>query len=82
VGFVYGILGWLWATRATVVAAVAVGLAFVFEPLIVLGLLRAGVWGGGGLLDYPWLWASEVAIGLAAVAYALIRSQARMARPG
>lgn len=73
VGLVYGVLGWLWASRSSVPAAIAVGLAFVSEPLIVFALMRADVWGGGGLLDYPWLWATEVAIGLGAIAYAVSR---------
>lgn len=75
VGLLYGLLGWLWASRSSVAAAVAVGFAFVTEPLIVFGLVRAGIWGGGGLLDYPWLWAAEIAVGLAAVAYALMRAE-------
>jgi hypothetical protein len=75
VGLVYGLLGWLWAARSSVAAAVAVGFAFVTEPLIVYALVRADVWGGGGLLDYPWLWATEIAIGLAAIAYALTRAE-------
>jgi hypothetical protein len=77
-GVVYGVLGWLWASRSSAAALVAVGVAFVLEPLIVLGLKEGGVWGGGGLLDYPWLWMAEVAIGLALIAYAL----AKRTRPG
>jgi hypothetical protein len=80
VGLIYGLLGWLWASRSSAAAALAVGLAFVSEPLIVLALRRADLWGGGGLFDYPWLWATEVAIGLAAIAYALARAQPRSAK--
>lgn len=74
-GSVYGALGGLWASRRTLVAPIAVGLAFVFEPLIVFVLVRAGMWGGGGLFDHTWLWMSEVAIGLAAIAYVVFRTQ-------
>ena len=74
-GSVYGALGGLWASRRTLVAPIAVGLAFVFEPLVVFLLVRAGMWGGGGLLDHALLWMSEVAIGLAAIAYVVIRTQ-------
>jgi hypothetical protein len=81
-GVVYGVLGWLWASRSSVAAAVAVGLAFVLEPLIVLALVRTQVWGGGGLFDHPWLWATEIAIGLAVIAFVLVKAQARPARPG
>jgi uncharacterized protein DUF6518 len=80
VGLIYGLLGWLWASRSSAAAALAVGLAFVSEPLIVLALRRADLWGGGGLFDYPWLWATEVAIGLAAIAYALATAQPRSAK--
>jgi uncharacterized protein DUF6518 len=75
VGLAYGILGWLWVSRSSVTAALAVGFAFVSEPLIVFGLMRTDVWGGGGLLDYPWLWATEIAIGLAAVALAMAKAR-------
>jgi hypothetical protein len=68
-GALYGALGGLWATRRSVPAAAAVGLAFVCEPAIVLVISRAGIWGGGGLLDYPWMWVSEILIGVGALAY-------------
>jgi hypothetical protein len=77
IGLLYGMLGWLWASRSYVAAPIAVGLAFVSEPLIVFGLVRAGVWGGGGLLDYPWLWVMEIVVGLGAITYALAKAQAR-----
>jgi len=75
-GALYGVLGWLWASRRLVLAPVAVGLAFACEPLIVLTLARAGVWGGGGLLDRPWLWLPEVLIGLGCIAFAVTKAQA------
>jgi hypothetical protein len=77
-GVAYGVLGWLWASRSGAAALVSVGLAFLFEPLIVLGLKESGIWGGGGLLEYPWLWVTEIAIGLVLIVYAL----ARHSRPG
>jgi Family of unknown function (DUF6518) len=80
-GSVYGALGGLWASRWLPAAAIAVGLAFVAEPLIVLVLKRADIWGGGGLLDYPWMWITEIAIGLCAIAYAVTRAQARVNSP-
>jgi hypothetical protein len=77
-GSLYGALGGLWASRLVIVAPVAVGLAFVCEPLIVLFLWRGGIWGGGELLlHYRWLWASEILIGCAAVAFALTRLATR-----
>ena len=82
VGLLYGIFGWLWVSRSSAAAAVAVGLAFVTEPLIVFTLARANVWEGGGLLSYPWVWGTEVAIGVVAIAYAVAKSQTRAAGVG
>jgi hypothetical protein len=79
-GVVYGALGWLWASRSLVAAPIAVGLAFICEPLIVFALVRVGVWGGGGLLDHPWLWITEVLFGLGCIAFAVTKAQARSAR--
>jgi hypothetical protein len=70
-GAVYGALGGLWATRRSVWAAAAVGLAFVVEPTITLVTSRAGLWGGGGLLDYAWMGVGEVVLGLTAIAYVI-----------
>jgi hypothetical protein len=82
-GSLYGALGGLWASRHVVAAPIAVGLAFVCEPVIVLLLERAGIWGGDGLLlDYSWMWISEVLIGLAGIAFLLARSQAPATRVG
>jgi hypothetical protein len=75
-GALSGALGGLWAARRSVAAAAVVGLAFVVEPGITLVTSRAGIWGGGGLLDYPWLWVSEILVGVAAIAYVV-----RNARP-
>jgi hypothetical protein len=75
-GSVYGTLGGIWKSRSVRAAPIAVGLAFVCEPLIVLLLARAGVWGGsGGLLSYPSIWATEVLIGLGGIALVLARTQ-------
>ncbi len=80
-GLVYGALGGLWASRSLRVAPIAVGLAFICEPLIVFLLWRAGVWGDGGLLlHYRWMWIAEILLGLAAIAVALARPPARPAR--
>ena len=77
-GAVYVALGATWASRWLVAAPVAVGLAFVCEPLIVLFLGRAGIWGGEGLLlDYPWMWVTEVLIGLGGIAFMVAKAQAR-----
>jgi hypothetical protein len=54
----------------------------VTEPLIVFGLQRGGIWGGGGLLDYPWLWATEIAIGLGGIACALVWARGWATRTG
>jgi len=69
-GLLYGTLGWLWAYRSRAAAAAAVGLAFAAEPLIVLLVERAGIW-NAQILDYGWLWTSEIVLGAAAVALAL-----------
>jgi hypothetical protein len=82
VGLLYGILGWLWASRSSAAAAVAVGLAFVTEPLIVFALAAANIWEGGGLLSYPWVWGTEVAIGVVAIAYTVAKNQTRAAGVG
>jgi hypothetical protein len=80
-GALYGTLGGIWASRRPVVAAVAVGLAFLCEPLIVLFLWRAGIWGGDLLFQYPWMWISEVLIGLGAIAFVVAKAQASSTRP-
>jgi hypothetical protein len=76
-GVLYGALGGLWATRRSILAGAAVGLAFVCEPAIVLVARRAGIWEGGGLLDCRWLWVSEILIGLGAIAYVSAISRPR-----
>jgi hypothetical protein len=73
-GALYGALGGLWASRSFRAGAVGVGLAFVCEPLIVLFLNREGIW-AGDLLQHRWIWVSEVLVGLAAVAVALVRAR-------
>jgi hypothetical protein len=79
-GLLYGTLGWLWAYRSKPAAAVAVGLAFVAEPLIVFAVSRAGLWGGGLLFAHRWLWAGEIVLGLAAIAVALTARPPQRAR--
>jgi hypothetical protein len=79
-GSIYGALGGMWASRSLVATPIAVGLAFICEPVIVLLLVRAGIWGGGGLLDHRWLWITEVIIGLGAMAFALAKAQERSTR--
>jgi hypothetical protein len=76
-GAIYGALGGVWASRSLVAAPVAVGLAFVCEPLIVLALWRAGIWGDGSLIHYPWMWITEVLIGLGAIVFVVAKAQAR-----
>jgi len=78
-GSIYGALGGMWASRSLVAAPVAVGLAFICEPLIVLILVRAGIWGGGGLFQHPSIWITEVLIGLGGIAFVVARAQARAA---
>jgi hypothetical protein len=79
-GSVYGALGSVWTARSLVAAPIAVGLAFVCEPLIVLLLVRTGIWGGGGLLQHRRLWIAEVLIGIGGTALIVTRAQARPAR--
>jgi hypothetical protein len=79
-GAVYGALGGIWAARSLAAAPIAVGLAFVCEPLIVLLVTRAGLWGGSGPIQYHWLWLTEVLIGLAGIAYVALRLRAAPTR--
>jgi hypothetical protein len=77
-GAVFGGLGGLWASRSLVAAPIAVSLAFILEPLVLLYLWRAGIWAGGDeYFDYPLLCISEVVLGLAGIAYVLTKSHAR-----
>jgi hypothetical protein len=75
-GALYGALGAIWASRRLLAAPLAVAAAFVAEPLIVLALARTGLW-GGELLDHPALWAGEVVVGLAAIAWLCVRAPRR-----
>jgi hypothetical protein len=72
-GVLFGALG----ARSFRLGAAAVGAAFLCEPAIVWAATRAGYWGGAGALQYAWLWVAEIALGLAAIALVLRRSQAR-----
>jgi hypothetical protein len=83
-GALYGALGGLWAMRRSAWAAAALGLAFVAEPVITLVVSRAGLWGGGGLLDYAWMWVGEILIGIIAVGYVvrLIATRAEFPHSG
>jgi len=80
-GSVYGALGAVWAVHRAPAAAIAVGLAFIAEPLIVSLLQHAGVWGGGGLLEHPLIWGAEVLLGAGIVAFASTRARARGVAP-
>jgi hypothetical protein len=71
-GSVYGSLGALWASRSLRSAPLAVAFALVCEPLAVALLTRAGVWGGGGLLNHPAIWGAEVGVGIALAARVLM----------
>ena len=77
-GLIYGALGGLWRGRSLLAAPIALGLAFICEPLAVLTVERAGLWGGGGLLDYRWLWISEVTIGLAITCFVFGGARSRV----
>src|SRR5262249_36138018 len=77
-GLVFGALGGLWAGRRTVAAPIAVWLVFVLEPVIVWLLVRAGLWGGGGLLDYRWMWVTEVLVGAFGIVFVLASRQPRV----
>jgi hypothetical protein len=82
-GVLYGALGGMWAAGWLRAAPVAVGLAFVCEPLIVFFLWKAGIWGGGDLLlRYHWMWIAEALIGLGAIAFVLAKKQAGSSRTG
>jgi Family of unknown function (DUF6518) len=79
-GSIFGALGGVWASRSLVAAPIAVGLAFICEPLIVLILVRAGIWGGGGLLQQPSIWITEVLVGLVGIAFVVAKAQTRPTR--
>ena len=76
-GSVYGALGSIWTARSLVAAPIAVGLAFICEPLIVLLLVHAGIWGSGGLLQHHWLWIAEVLIGVGGTVVLMVRRPSR-----
>jgi hypothetical protein len=76
-GSVYGALGAVWASRRLRAAGVALGLAFIAEPLIVLVLWRTGYWGRSMELDYPWMWGGEVLVGAVLAAAMYWRATAR-----
>ena len=79
-GLAYGAIGGLWASGRFRAGAIAVGLAFVCEPLLVFFLWRGGIWGGGDLLlRYHWMWIGEILLGLGGIAFAVRRAQARPA---
>jgi hypothetical protein len=79
-GALYGALGGLWRARSLLAAPVAVAFAFAGEPLVVWVVQRAGLWGGGGLLDYRWLWITEVTVGVAAMCCVLRGASSRSGR--
>lgn len=66
-GVVYGALGGFWRGRTHGAALAALGLAFICEPAAVWAIERLGLWGGGGLLHYRWLWIAEMTFGLCLV---------------
>jgi len=63
-GVLFGALGTAWATHRSRVAAGAVALLFVCEPLAWLG---SGATSGGSFGHYWWMWSAEVALGLVAI---------------
>jgi hypothetical protein len=73
-GLLYGSLGALWSARRSLVAGVAVGVAFLGEPVVAFLLAHAGIW-DAELLHYTWLWVAEVIAGMAAVACVLTLRQ-------
>jgi hypothetical protein len=75
-GLLYGSLGALWSARRSLVAGMAVGVAFVGEPMIAFLLAHVGIW-DAELLHYTWLWGAELIAGAVAVAYALTLRQPR-----
>jgi hypothetical protein len=79
-GVLYGVLGAMWSGRRLALAPIVVCLAFVAEPAIVWLATRAGVWGGGGLLDYRWLWVSELLVGVAGILFVVIVADRRQPR--
>jgi hypothetical protein len=81
-GTVYGALGGIWASRRIAAAPVAVGLAFICEPLIALVLSRAGIWGGAALLSYRWISISEVLIGVGCLAFVAVQTRGRVVSRG
>jgi hypothetical protein len=80
-GIGFGALGALWSGRRLRAAPLVLGGAFVAEPLIVWALAHAHVWGDAFLLDYPMVWLTEVAIGIALVAAVVRRRRVGGAAP-
>jgi hypothetical protein len=76
-GVLYGALGAMWAGRRLALAPIVVCLAFVAEPAIVWLATRAGVWGGGGLFAYRWLWITELLVGFAGILFVVVVADRR-----
>ena len=81
-GPIFGALGGLWARRRSATVGVVPALLFALEPLIVLVYQRST--GGspteaGLLTHYPWMWATEVLAGVAAVTL-IVRRRIRRAQ--
>jgi Family of unknown function (DUF6518) len=66
-GPLFGLLGWVWASRRWLIAPLVLGLAFVTEPLIIWSLGHAQIWGDG--LKDVWIYAGEVILGVAAAGF-------------
>lgn len=78
-GPLFGALGGIWAKRRSALLAAGVALLFAFEPLIIWAETRriGGGVGSGELTQHPWLWISEVLVGLIAAALIATRGLRR-----
>jgi hypothetical protein len=78
-GPLFGALGGIWAKRRSALVAAGVALLFAFEPLIIWANEQrvGGRVGSGELTQHPWMWISEVLVGLIAAAFIATRSLCR-----
>ncbi len=80
-GPIFGALGGMWASRRSRFAAVAVALMFAAEPVAVwLYQDEQGAGGVGVLTHYPWIWGSEVLVGVIVATLFMRRASAARAR--
>jgi hypothetical protein len=78
-GPLFGALGGIWAKRRSALVAAGVALLFAFEPVVIWAKEQrvGGRVGSGELTQHPWMWISEVLVGLIAASFVGVRSLRR-----